>query len=183
MPRQTATRRREVILDLRGNGGGLFDSAVSLADLFLESGGIVTVARGKTLERRAAKKGSSRLESARVVVLVDRATSSGAEVVAAALQDAGRARVVGEHTEGLADVRVVYSLKAGDGMSLVVAHLLRPRGERITGNGITPDVSLATVQPETSATLPDLPCAGLKSVTKVGADPAVVLATSLLSAP
>jgi carboxyl-terminal processing protease len=174
---------QKVILDLRGNGGGLFDSAVSLADLFLDSGEIVTVARWKTLEHRLAKKGSSRLENAQVVVLVDGATASGAEVIAAALQDAGRARVVGDHTEGLADIRLVYSLKAGDGMSLVVAHMLRPRGERISGNGITPDVLLATVQPEALATLPDLPCAGLKSVTKVGADPAVVLAARLLSAP
>ena len=174
---------QKVILDLRGNGGGLFDSVVSLADLFLDSGTIVTVARRKTSEDRFATRGTSRLENAKLVVLVDRETGSGAELVAAALQDAGRARIVGERTAGLADIRVVYSFPTGDGMSLVIAHMLRPGGGKISGNGVTPDVLLSPVQPEDSASLSDVPCPGLKSVTKVGADPAVVQGAKLLSTP
>ena len=104
-------------------------------------------------------------------------------MVAAALQDAGRVKVVGEHTEGLADVRVVHSLRQGDGISLVVAHLLRRRGEKISGSGVIPDVSLGAPQPEPAVTLPDVPCPELKSVTRVGDDPAVALATKLLSSP
>lgn len=174
---------RKIVLDLRGNQGGLVDAAVSVADLFLDSGDILSVATRQGLVHRTASKLTSRLETVPLIVLVDASTGSGAEALAAALQDAGRAKVVGDRTAGLAEVRSVFAFKEGDAMSLVIGRLLRRSGERLTGNGVVPDVSLGSTRTMDQVSLPDQSCPGLTSVTKVGADPAVVLATRLLDSP
>jgi carboxyl-terminal processing protease len=174
-----------VILDLRGNSGGLFQEAVSISDLFLVSGDIIrTVGREGSSQNFTATAGKSSLEHARVVVLVDRETANGAEVIAGALQENHRASVMGERTAGSGEVRVHYPIAGGSLLSLVVARLIRPNGQSISGRGITPDVllDLASDQPA-SPSLHDIACPGLASVKSVAGDPAVVRAVGLLSLP
>ena len=128
-----------LVLDLRGNPGGLLDQAVSVASLFLDRGVVVSVEsahhHGEVYE--AKPTAASRL---RLVVLVDRTSASAAEVVAAALHDNHRATLVGENTYGKALVQTVAPLSNGAALRLTTARYLTPAGIDISHRGIRPDV-------------------------------------------
>jgi len=125
---------RGLVIDLRGNPGGLLTSAVEVCDLFLDDGVIVHT-RGRrssaadattTLDARRASAGS-KLPGVPAVVLVDGLTASAAEIVAACLQDAGRARVVGNRTFGKGTVQSILSLSDDRGLlKLTTSEYLRP---------------------------------------------------------
>jgi carboxyl-terminal processing protease len=125
-----------LVIDLRGNPGGLFTAAVETCDRFLEEGPICGTRRrldrgGPPQDIRQATPGSV-LAGVPIAVLVDGLTSSTAEVVAACLQDRGRARVVGSRTAGKGTVQAVLPLGAGAGsLRLTTAEYLRPSGGRI----------------------------------------------------
>ena len=129
-----------VVLDLRGNPGGLFDEAVRTADLFLDSGVIVTVkSRGGGEEREsAASKGT--LAAFPLAVLIDERSASSAEIVAGALQDHGRAVVVGTPSFGKGSVQTFLDLDDGSGIKLTTSRYYTPGGRSIEGTGIQPDV-------------------------------------------
>jgi carboxyl-terminal processing protease len=137
-----------LVLDLRGNPGGLLDQAVAVASLFLDRGIVVSVEsahhHGEVFE--AEPSAASRL---RLVVLVDRASASAAEVVAAALHDNNRATLVGENTFGKALVQTVTPLVNGAALRLTTARYLTPAGIDISRRGIEPDV-LAVDDPRTA---------------------------------
>jgi carboxyl-terminal processing protease len=130
-----------LILDLRGNPGGLFDEAVDTADLFLESGTIVTVRarRGRMEQPQAESKGT--WSGFPIAVVVDGRSASSAEIVAGALQDHGRAVVVGEPSYGKGSVQSLLDLDDGSGLKLTTARYLTPNGQSIEGSGIQPDVA------------------------------------------
>lgn len=131
-----------LVLDLRGNPGGLLDQAVSVASLFLDRGVVVSVEsahhHGEVYE--AKPTAATRL---RLVVLVDRTSASAAEVIAAALHDNNRATLVGENTYGKALVQTVAPLSNGAALRLTTARYLTPAGIDISHQGITPDVLAA----------------------------------------
>lgn len=141
-------RASALILDLRGNPGGLLDQAVAVASLFLDRGVVVSVEsanhHGEVFEARPAA--ASRL---RLVVLVDRSTASAAEVVAAALSDNNRATLVGETTYGKALVQTVTPLSNGAALRLTTARYLTPAGIDISRRGVEPDV-MAVDEPLTA---------------------------------
>lgn len=123
---------RGLVLDLRANPGGLLSAAVDTCDLFLDDGAIVHTRRrqasdgGATLETRRATSGA-RLPGVPMVVLVDGLTASAAEIVAACLQDAGRATVVGSRTFGKGTVQSILPLTDDRGLlKLTTAEYLRP---------------------------------------------------------
>ena len=121
-----------VILDLRSNPGGLLSQAVAVTDLFLKEGRIVST-EGRNVAPQAfdALPGGP-AEGMEVVVLVDRFSASASEIVAAALQDAGRATVVGERTWGKGSVQTVINLGGGrTALKLTTAAYLRPSGANI----------------------------------------------------
>ena len=130
-----------LVLDLRHNPGGLLDQAVKVADRFMESGVIVTTkGRGgkhAEVERAHAKDTEPRYP---LVVLVDGGTASASEIVAGALQDSGRAVVMGTQTFGKGSVQTVIELEDGSGLKLTVARYYTPSGRSIQERGITPDV-------------------------------------------
>jgi carboxyl-terminal processing protease len=129
-----------LILDLRDNPGGLLDEAVALADLFLEDGTIVTV-RGRVEgeEVHAATRGGLRADLP-VVVLVDGGSASASEVVAGALQDTGRAVLVGTRTFGKGTVQTVMSTRHGGALKLTIARYYTPSGAPVTTDrGRSPD--------------------------------------------
>jgi carboxyl-terminal processing protease len=143
---QAAQPLAGLVLDLRGNPGGVLESAVGVADDFLDSGVIVR-AEGRTadssFEMRAS--GGDLLHAAPLVVLVDRGSASGAEIVAGALRDHGRATLMGERTFGKGSVQTVVPLRDGLALKLTTSRYFTPSGASIHERGIDPDVSLAGV--------------------------------------
>jgi carboxyl-terminal processing protease len=130
-----------VVLDLRHNPGGLLDQGVKVADRFLESGVIVTTkgrgGRHVEVERAHHKDTEPRYP---MVVLVDGGTASASEIVAGALQDHGRAVVIGTQSYGKGSVQTVIELEDGSGLKLTIARYYTPSGRSIQERGITPDV-------------------------------------------
>jgi carboxyl-terminal processing protease len=140
----TAARRARdgVVLDLRGNPGGLLDEAVAVASEFLD-GGVVVSYRGRGIGSRELTAASGGDTRSSLVVLVDGGTASAAEVVAAALQERGRALVVGARTFGKGSVQQARRLSDGSALELTVAVYHTPSGRSLEGTGLTPDVDLA----------------------------------------
>jgi carboxyl-terminal processing protease len=135
-----------VILDLRDNPGGLITEAVELVDLFI-SEGLIVQTRGRdatqieSFEATAAESDRSALP---IVVLVNGGSASASELVAGALQDIGRATVIGESTYGKGSMQHVYEFEDGSALKLTVARYYLPGGESIEpGVGVTPDVEVA----------------------------------------
>lgn len=127
-----------LILDLRDNGGGFLNQGILVADEFLESGDIVFQrARGVTQRLASADPESFDLP---MVVLVNEHSASASEIVAGALQENGRARVVGEETFGKGVAQNVISLSDGGQLIYLAFEWLTPNRRSINQNGITPDV-------------------------------------------
>ena len=135
-----------VVLDLRNNPGGVLNPAVTIADGFLDDGLIVTTRgrAGNQLEFNA--KPGQWLESVPMVVLVDRSSASASEVLAGALQDHGRAVIVGEKTFGKGSVQSVLNLRNGSGIRLTTSRYYTPSGRSIQAEGIQPDVEITEIQ-------------------------------------
>lgn len=130
-----------LILDLRNNPGGVLDAAVDVADLFLDAGVIVS-AIGRTSEARftrSAHRGDV-LDGAELVVLINEGSASASEIVAGALQDHGRAVVVGTSSFGKGLVQTVMPLSQGRAIKLTTSRYYTPSGDSIHETGITPDV-------------------------------------------
>ena len=132
-----------LVLELRDNSGGLLEQAVRVADLWIAEGTIVsTVGRAERPEiERAHPVGTE--PPYPMAVLVNEKTASASEVVAGALQDHGRATVIGTHTYGKASVQTIIELEDGSALRLTVARYLTPKGRSLEGKGLGPDVSLS----------------------------------------
>ncbi|AKC88297.1 peptidase S41 [Pseudoxanthomonas suwonensis] len=141
---QAGGRLRGLVLDLRSNPGGLLTAAVQVADDLLDGGGIVST-RGRIpiSDTRFDATPGDRMKGAPVVVLVDAGSASAAEVLAGALRDNDRARVVGSRTFGKGSVQTVLPLDNGDSVKLTTARYYTPSGRSIQASGIVPDTELA----------------------------------------
>jgi carboxyl-terminal processing protease len=128
-----------VVLDLRGNPGGLLDEAVEVASAFLDGGPVVSYEQRDAPDRVLYALGAGDTATP-VVVLVDGGTASAAEVVAAALQDRSRAVVVGSRTYGKGSVQEPSVLPNGSAIEFTIGRYLTPTGRVIDGRGIEPDV-------------------------------------------
>ncbi len=139
---------RGLVLDLRNDPGGLLDQAVRVADLFLASGIIVTT-EGRT--RRDVQVEKAREKDTEppypVIVLVNKGTASASEIVAGALQDHGRAVIMGTRTFGKGSVQTIVELEDGSGLKLTVARYFTPKHRSIQERGITPDVVVGEAAP------------------------------------
>ena len=125
-----------VILDLRGNPGGLLTQAVAVTDLFLKGGRIVSTAGRNVAPQAFDALPGGPAEDLAVVVLIDRFSASASEIVAAALQDAGRAAIVGERTWGKGSVQSVIEMGGGrTALKLTTAGYKRPSGANIQRPG------------------------------------------------
>ncbi|HZX76441.1 MAG TPA: S41 family peptidase [Lysobacter sp.] len=140
---QAGGKLRGLVIDLRSNPGGLLTSAVQIADDLLDSGKIVST-RGRIAisDAEFGATPGDRLNGAPVVVLVDAGSASASEVLAGALRDNARARIVGSRTFGKGSVQTVLPLDNGDSVKLTTARYYTPSGKSIQALGITPDVVL-----------------------------------------
>jgi len=138
---------RGLVIDLRSNPGGVLTAAVQIADELLDKGGIVST-RGRIPISDAEFNATpgDRLAGAPVVVLVDAGSASASEVLAGALRDNGRARVVGSRTFGKGSVQSLLPLDNGDSVKLTTARYYTPSGKSIQALGIVPDVVLHPAQ-------------------------------------
>ena len=143
---QSGGRLRGLVIDLRSNPGGLLTSAVQIADALLERGKIVST-RGRIAisDAEFGATPGDRLDGAPVVVLVDAGSASASEVLAGALRDNDRARVVGSRTFGKGSVQTLLPLDNGDSVKLTTARYYTPSGKSIQALGIIPDVTLQPV--------------------------------------
>jgi len=131
------------VIDLRNNPGGVLDSAVRVADDFLNSGTIVS-AQGRTDEAnfRVNATPGDITRGARLIVLVNGGSASAAEILAAALHDNHRALLIGRRTYGKGTVQTIMPLADGNALKLTTSRYFTPAGVCINGVGIVPDVVL-----------------------------------------
>jgi len=128
-----------LIFDVRGNGGGLFDAAVDLADLFLPEG-VVTYTQGKDENPTYYKSDSFTILDVPMVLLIDENSASSSEVFAGAMKYYGAAKLVGTQSFGKGIVQTIYGLYDGSALKVTSARYYTPGGECIHEVGITPDV-------------------------------------------
>lgn len=132
-----------LVIDLRNNPGGVLQPAVALADGFLDEGMIVsTRGQNESMQLQFEAHPGQWLPGTPLVLLVDRGSASASEVLAGALQDHGRALVIGERTFGKGTVQSVLPLRNGGGIKLTTARYYTPLGRSIQAEGIVPDVAL-----------------------------------------
>jgi carboxyl-terminal processing protease len=143
--KESGGKPKGMVLDLRDDPGGLLDQAVRVADVWLSKGLIVYTkgrVEGQQQEFKAHADGTE--PDYPLVVLVNAGSASASEIVAGALQDQGRALLLGEHTFGKGSVQTVYPLEDGSGLRLTTALYYTPSGRSIQEVGITPDITVAS---------------------------------------
>mgnify|MGYP000061762263 CR=1 FL=1 len=132
-----------LILDLRNNPGGLLDVAVDVTSEFLPQGKLIVYTKGRNEKQNMEfkSKGGSFLEKP-VIVLINKGTASGAEILSGALQDNNRAVIIGQSSFGKASVQTIIPMKDGSALRLTTAHYYTPSGNLISEKGIQPDIVL-----------------------------------------
>ena len=134
---------RGMVLDLRGNPGGLLNATVAVADMFLNEGTILVEVSKNGDERTYSARDGGEAVDVPLVVLVDQFSASGAEVLSAAIHDNGRGVLLGQKTFGKGTVNVARQLSDGGALFVTIAHWLTPKRVQIDGVGIHPDMEVA----------------------------------------
>jgi carboxyl-terminal processing protease len=148
-----------LVLDLRNNPGGLLTSAVEVTEKFLESGKLVVYTEGRVRNQnmRFSSNAKRVFSDFPIVVLVNQGSASASEIVAGALQDWGRAVVIGTQSFGKGSVQTIIPLSDGSGLRLTTAKYFTPKGRSIHGKGITPDIIVEAPKPAPVAAGSDAP--------------------------
>src|SRR6266498_1370483 len=144
-------RMQGLVLDLRNNPGGLLTSAVEVTEKFLDGGKLVVYTEGRVRNQNMRFQANSKrvFSDFPMVVLVNQGSASASEIVAGALQDWGRAVVLGTQSFGKGSVQTIIPLSDGSGLRLTTAKYFTPKGRSIHGKGITPDILVE--QPKVTA--------------------------------
>jgi carboxyl-terminal processing protease len=146
-------RLKGYILDLRNDPGGLLDQAVSVSDAFLKRGEIVSI-RGRTKElQRFDATGGDLINGSPLVVLINGGSASASEIVAGALQDHKRAKIIGSQSFGKGSVQTIIPLGKRDGaIRLTTGRYFTPSGRSLQARGVTPDIQVLQTEPEDALT-------------------------------
>lgn len=132
-----------VVLDLRNNGGGLLSAAETVMSAFIPHGSTYAIVKSKLRERQEQTANDQILPSTvKMIVLVNEASASASEIVAGALQDLGRAKVVGTNTFGKGTVQEIVGFTDGSAAKITIAEWFTPKGRSIEQTGVKPDVLL-----------------------------------------
>lgn len=155
------SRLKGYIIDLRSNPGGSLTESIDVSDSFLNKGTIVSsVGRTEDNKMIATARRGDIADGKPIIVLVDVMSASASEIVAGALQDNGRAKIMGLQTFGKGSVQTIFNLGPIGGMKFTTALYYTPSGRSIQGKGITPDIAVKS--PKIDAMLEELKKAGLK---------------------
>lgn len=130
------------VLDLRSNPGGLLQSGIDIARLWLQEGTVVYTVNRNGIQDSFTASGQA-LTDDPLIVLVNQGTASASEILAGALQDNGRAQLVGEKTFGKGLIQSLFNLSDGSGLAVTIAKYETPNHHDINRQGIVPDVSIA----------------------------------------
>ncbi len=144
-----------VVVDLRGNPGGILDQAIKIGDLLLDNGQQISSVRGRGPDQQAsfAAKGAAQFKNLQLVLLTDNGTASAAEIVAGALQDHDRALIVGQTSFGKGLVQTVYPLDGGWALKMTTAKWYTPSGRSIQKERkLLPDGRFVEVMPDSLET-------------------------------
>jgi carboxyl-terminal processing protease len=133
-----------LVVDLRGNGGGLFDAAIDVSSTFLSDGVVVYQVESDGSEKAYDVRGGSKAGDWPLVLLVDGGTASASEIVAGALQDHERGMLIGQKTYGKGSVQHVFDLSDGSSVHITAAKWLTPDRRQIDGQGLDPDEEVVT---------------------------------------
>ena len=128
-----------MIIDLRGNTGGLLDNAVFIANMFIDNGEIVEIIYRNGYKKSINANNTSKLLDKPVVVLVNGASASASEILSGALKDYKKAVLLGTKTYGKGMVQKIIPLQNETGLNLTIAKYLTPKGSDINQKGIEPD--------------------------------------------
>lgn len=140
-----------VVLDLRGNGGGYLEAGIDVASVWLDNQVVVSERRGEKVidERKSAK--NPVLGDVPTVVLINAGSASASEIVAGALHDHGKAKLVGEKSFGKGSVQELINLSTGAQLKVTVARWYTPNGKNITKEGIAPDTKVDLTKDDINA--------------------------------
>jgi carboxyl-terminal processing protease len=139
---------QSTILDLRNNPGGLLTAAVEVSEQFLPGGKLVVYTKGRESKKDEwIAKGKDQMDDSPMIVLVNEGSASASEIVAGALQDYGRAVIVGTTSFGKGSVQTILPLGDGSGLRLTTAKYYTPKGRSIQSTGITPDIVVKAQPP------------------------------------
>ncbi|MCM8782674.1 MAG: S41 family peptidase [Candidatus Omnitrophica bacterium] len=139
---------RSLIFDLRNNPGGLLDTSVKVAEIFLPAGQIVVSTKGRLKEQNAVYKAKYKKPYVDfpLLVLVNEGSASASEIVASAIKDSKRGIIIGTKTFGKGSVQTVIPLGDGSAVRLTTARYLTPNGQPIHNEGVMPDVIIPALQ-------------------------------------
>lgn len=134
-----------LVIDLRGNPGGKLDEAIGISDFFLEKGKVIVTTKGRagSGQVQESKSQNDPLYRGKIVVLVNKGSASASEILAGALKDNGRGKLLGEKTFGKGSVQRLFDLSDLVGITLTVAKYYTPSGASIHGVGIEPDIAVS----------------------------------------
>ncbi|HKQ33847.1 MAG TPA: S41 family peptidase [Nitrospiraceae bacterium] len=143
---------QSTILDLRNNPGGLLTASVEVSEQFLPGGKLVVYTKGRESKKDEwIAKGKDQMDDSPMIVLINEGSASASEIVAGALQDYGRAVIVGTTSFGKGSVQTILPLGDGSGLRLTTAKYYTPKGRSIQSTGITPDIVVKAQPPTTVA--------------------------------
>ncbi len=140
-----------LILDLRGDPGGLLDAAVTIGSYFVPQGNILIERMKDGTQKTYARQGRYRLGNTPLVLLVDGGSASAAEIVAGAIQDAGTGVLIGEKTYGKGSVQIPNQLSDGSQLRVTIAHWFTPKDRGIHGTGLEPDIKVLLTKEDIAA--------------------------------
>ncbi|HAM55487.1 MAG TPA: peptidase S41 [Candidatus Rokubacteria bacterium] len=154
-----------LVLDLRNNPGGLLTSAVEVSERFIEAGKLVVYTEGRVRNQNMRFQANAKrvYSDFPIVVLVNQGSASASEIVAGALQDHGRAVVLGTQTFGKGSVQTIIPLSDGSGLRLTTAKYFTPKGRSIHGKGVTPDIIVEVPKVTAAAAPAEQPAPGKPS--------------------
>jgi carboxyl-terminal processing protease len=146
------SKSSKLVIDLRGNAGGYFESAVDIASWFLPMGEVVARERfGDGREYLYRSKGYNIFNNLSLAILINQGSASASEILAGALREHGKATLVGEKTYGKGSVQELISINNGSSLKLTIARWLTPEGKSISENGLDPDIEVKLTKEDIEA--------------------------------
>jgi carboxyl-terminal processing protease len=180
----TKNGMKALILDLRNNPGGLLTAAVEVSEKFIEDGKLVVYTEGRIRNQNMRFSAHSKQPHTELpmVILVNQGSASASEIVAGALQDHGRAVVVGNQTFGKGSVQTIIPLSDGSGLRLTTAKYFTPKGRQIHGKGLAPDIIVEMPKPAPAKDGEKIPLPSLNPLDDLKKDPQVQRAVDVIKA-